>query len=91
MTILLKRKEKDVLFVNVQRTKKHQLNEVFALRSFVMNILLKVFFVTIAANKKCHSSNFFYCVEYENSIFPQESIPKYKKIFYENIYCQYST
>ena len=51
MTILLKQNEKDVLFVNVQRTKKHQLNAVFVLRSFVMNILLNVFFVTLAANK----------------------------------------
>ena len=81
MTILFKQNEKDVLFVNVQRTKKHQLHAVSVLRSFVMNILLNIFFVTLAANKKYHSSNFFTASNMKIAYFLRRVSQSTKKYF----------
>jgi hypothetical protein len=56
-------------------------------RLFVMNILLSVFFVTLAANKECHLNNFFLGSNRKKAYFIKRLVPKYEKIFYENINC----
>ena len=91
MRIRFNENGKDVLFVNVLQTRKHQFNVVVVSRSCVINILLNVFFVTLAANKECHFNRFLIRSNMKTAYFIPRVVRKYKKIFNENINCQYST
>ena len=79
MRILLKQNEEDVLFVNVLRARKYQLNAVVALRLFVVNILINVFFGAFAASKEYHLNKISSRVEQKKDIFQPEIGPKVRK------------